>query len=137
MKPQPGERIGEWALATDDSRLTIGATKDGQLVVSERTNPKVGWNWTGTPSVFPLMKTATVSGVLCDLKWRFSDADGDRTDGHKVTLRLACDAPAGNSPVSGTPVPVGAGASRDADRRKRQPGYMAPADSWLTNFTSA
>ena len=90
----PGERIGEWTLATDDTRLTTGATRDGQLVVSELTNPRAGWNWTGTPSVFPLMKTATVSGASCDLTWRFQDADVDRTDGHKVTFRLACEAPA-------------------------------------------
>jgi hypothetical protein len=25
VKPQPGERVGEWTLATDDTRLTIGA----------------------------------------------------------------------------------------------------------------
>jgi hypothetical protein len=91
-RTKPDQQVQSWTVATDDTRVTFGATKDGQLAIYELANPRVGWNLTGMPSVFPLMGTVTVCGDSRDLKWSFQYAGVDRTDGHKVTLRFACEA---------------------------------------------
>ncbi len=94
VKPQPGERIGEWTLATDDTRLTIGATKDGQLVLCELSNPAAGWNWIQEPAVFPLVDSVAESGAVVNLPWTFKDATEDESLGQKVTVRFVCEEPA-------------------------------------------
>jgi len=92
--PKAGQQVESWTLATDDTKLTVGATKEGQLVVYALSNPATGWNWTREPAVFPLVDKATVSGKTVDLAWKFKDAAVDETEGRKVTVRFVCEQPA-------------------------------------------
>ena len=89
-----GQQAESWTVATDDTKLTVGATDEGQLVIYELSNPAAGWNWTREPAVFPLVDKATVSGKPLDLAWKFKDAAVDETEGRKVTVRFVCEQPA-------------------------------------------
>ena len=95
MAPRPtaGSRADTWTIATDDTKLTIGATTTGQLCIYELSNPAVGWNWTAEPSVFPLPGKADVGAVAQDLRWKFKDATLDKGDGQKLTIRFTCENP--------------------------------------------
>jgi hypothetical protein len=92
--PEIGQRVEAWTIATDDTRLTIGATREGQLVVYELSNPSVGWNWTKEPSVFDLPVKARVGNVEHRVQWSFQEGVSDKTDGEKITLRFVCAKPA-------------------------------------------
>ncbi|MGD0900576.1 MAG: hypothetical protein ABR915_22310, partial [Thermoguttaceae bacterium] len=52
----PAERGKTWTIATDDTKLTVGANQEGQLCLYELSSPAAAWNWTAEPSVFPLVK---------------------------------------------------------------------------------
>jgi hypothetical protein len=91
--PKAGPRIRAWTIATDDTKLTVGATSDGQLVVWELSNPLAGWNWTKEPSVFPLVDKALISNVVRKIRWKFKDGTVDRSDGQKLELRFVCENP--------------------------------------------
>ena len=93
-RPKIGERIEAWTIATDDTRLTIGATREGQLVVYELSNPSVGWNWTKEPSVFDLPSKVLVDNVEHSVQWSFQEGVSDKTEGVKITLRFVCAEPA-------------------------------------------
>ncbi|MHB8866116.1 MAG: LamG-like jellyroll fold domain-containing protein [Pirellulaceae bacterium] len=83
-----------WTLATDDTRLTLGVTADGELVVSELCNPRSGWNWITRPVLFGLLPRVDVAGESRSLRWRFVEATKDQTDGLELTLRFVCEDPA-------------------------------------------
>ena len=89
-----GRRIESWTVATDDTKLTVGATDEGQLVIYELSNPAAGWNWTAEPSVLPLVKTVGVGTATREIRWKFKDGKLDKTDGQKATLVFGCDEPA-------------------------------------------
>lgn len=91
---QAGRDLAAWRIATDDTRLTVGATEAGQLVVSELQHPGANWNWIGQPSVLPLVARAAVRDTQVDLRWTYRDGALDTSDGHKATLRFTCAAPA-------------------------------------------
>ena len=93
-RPAAGRRAKSWTLATDDTRLTVGATATGQLCVYELSNPASGWNWTEEPSVFALLGQAEIGNVVQDLSWKFKEGTMDKADGQKLTLRFVCDNPA-------------------------------------------
>ena len=93
-RPTPGPRAEAWTIATDDTKLTVGATRDGQLCIHELSNPAAGWNWTSQPSVFALVGKADVGGAEQQLRWKFKDGKLDRTDGQKATVRFVCEQPA-------------------------------------------
>ena len=88
-----GLRADAWTIATDDTKLTVGATTTGQLCIYELSNPADGWNWTTEPSVFPLPDKADVGAAVQDLHWNFKDASLDKTDGQKLTIRFICEKP--------------------------------------------
>jgi hypothetical protein len=92
--PKAGQQVEAWTIATDDTKLTVGTTKEGQLVVYALSNPVTGWNWTKEPAVFPLVDKGTVNGKPLDLAWKFKDAAVDETEGRKVTVRFVCEQPA-------------------------------------------
>jgi hypothetical protein len=83
-----------WTLLTDDTRLTVGVSAEGQLGVFELSNPAVGWNWTPQPSVLPFVDKALVGGVDQEIRWRFAEGLLDASDGQKLTLRFICEQPA-------------------------------------------
>ena len=47
-KPAVGHAIEFWTPATDDTRLVIGATEEGKLVVHKLSNPAGGGRGTDT-----------------------------------------------------------------------------------------
>ena len=89
-----GTSIEAWTIATEDTKLTVGANKDGQLVVCELSNPAAGWNWTAEPSVFDLVAKAGVDGVDRPLRWQFKGGTLEENDGQQLRLRFACAEPA-------------------------------------------
>jgi alpha-galactosidase len=86
-----GARKDAWTVETEDTRLTVGATHEGQLVVYELSNPSAGWNWTAEPSVVDLPR---VAGTAEGLRWQFQEAVQDNRQGQKIILRFACPEPA-------------------------------------------
>jgi len=83
-----------WAVATEDTHLSIGVTATGQMVVRELLCPAVEWDWIARPVAFRLPPHVEVGGQMKALKWQFVEAVVDKKDGQKVTLRFACDDPA-------------------------------------------
>ena len=83
-----------WTLNTDDTRLTVGVSDDGEMVVTELLCPATGVNWIANPTAFGFLRQAEVDGAYQALLWRFVDVDEDRSEGHKLTLQFACDNPA-------------------------------------------
>ena len=70
LRPKVGQRIASWTVATEDTKLTIGVTREGHLCISELSNPAAGWNWTAEPSLFPLFDKAAIGNTLHDLCWK-------------------------------------------------------------------
>ena len=93
-RPAVGELVQTWTLATDDTRLTLGVTAEGELVVRELSCPATGWNWIAKPVAFGLWPQADIGGQRQTLRWRLADAAMEESDGRKLTLRFACDDPA-------------------------------------------
>ena len=93
-RPAAARPAQSWTLATDDTRITLGVTGAGELVVSELCCPATGWNWTGRPVAFGFWSGAEVAGQDKKLRWRFVGADVEEDQGRKLTLRFACDDPA-------------------------------------------
>ena len=82
-----------WTLATEDTRITLGVTAAGELVVGELSCPDVGQNWITNPVTIRLWPQAEVAGQSKSLCWRYVDATVDETDGRKLTFKFACDDP--------------------------------------------
>jgi len=93
-RPSASALTETWALATEDTRLTLGVTAAGEMVVGELSCPSVGWNWITKPVAFGLLPRAEVAGRSKTLRWRFVDAAIEEIEGRKLTLRFACDEPA-------------------------------------------
>ncbi len=92
--PKAGRRIEAWTVATDDTKLTVGATDEGQLVIYELINPSAGWNWTKEPSVLPLVKKVRMGRATREIRWKFKAGKIDKTDGQRATLVFVCEEPA-------------------------------------------
>jgi hypothetical protein len=94
--PRPPANAAEksWTLATDDTRLTLGVTAEGQMIVAELCCPAVAWNWVTNPVVFDVLSHAEVAGQRKTLRWQLVDARVDESNGQKLTVRFACDDPA-------------------------------------------
>ena len=90
----PGQCLKSWTLTTADTRITVGATDNGQLCIYDLSNPTAGWNWTAQPSELPLINKVTVNGETRNLQWEFQDGVMDNTNGQEVTLRFVCAQPA-------------------------------------------
>ena len=82
-----------WTLATADTTLVVGVGPDQRLYLRQLTSP-AGWNWTATPSPFPLLRRADVDGMPHTLDWVFQHGVVDHADGTKLTLTFANAAPA-------------------------------------------
>ncbi len=93
-RPAAGALTESWTLATDDTRLTLGVTAAGELVVSELSCPAVGSNWITNPVAFGFLSRAEVASQSKTLRWRFVDAAVEESDGRRLTLWFACDEPA-------------------------------------------
>jgi len=95
-RPAAGALVESWTLATDDTRLTLGVTAKGEMVVGELSCPAAGWNWIRNPVAFGFLSRAEVAGESesKELQWRFVDAAIEENDGRKLTLQFACDEPA-------------------------------------------
>ena len=93
-RPVASEVVQSWTLDTDDTRLTLGVTAMGELVVRELSCSSVGWNWITNPVAFRLWPQVQVPSHTKDLLWRFVDATVEQSEGEKLTLRFACDDPA-------------------------------------------
>jgi len=92
-RPKAGQRIEAWTVATEDTKLTVGATADGQLCIYELSSPAATWNWTSEPSVFPLVAKAILADSPRDLAWKYKDGTLDASDGQKLTVRFVCEQP--------------------------------------------
>jgi len=93
LRPAAGPLSESWTIATDDTRLVLGVTAAGELVVGGLSCPATGWNWIGRPVATGLLPQVAVAGRGHLLKWRFVDAAVDESDGRKLTLQFACDDP--------------------------------------------
>ncbi len=93
-RPAAGALEQSWTLATEDTRLTLGVTAAGELVVGELSCPAVGHNWITSPVAIRLMPQAEVAGRCNSLMWRFAGASVDESHGRKLTVRFSCDDPA-------------------------------------------
>lgn len=89
-----GELAQSWTLATDDTRLTLGLTAAGELVVGELSCPAVGRNWITNPVAIRLLPQVEVAGQCKLLQWRFVDTTVDESEGRKLAFKFACDNPA-------------------------------------------
>ncbi len=91
-----GQRIEAWTIATEDTRLTVGATREGQLAVYDLGNPAVGWNWAKPASVFALPDRVHVGQEGRPVSWRFKDGalSGQGAGAAILTIRFTCDQPA-------------------------------------------
>jgi hypothetical protein len=91
----PSVALARWTLSTADTKLTLGVGgEDKQLYIYELSSPAAGWNWTRSPSRFPLLSRVDSGGVKCAPHWVFQDATVDSSDGRKVTIRFTSDKPA-------------------------------------------
>jgi len=93
-RPAAGALAQSWTLATDDTRLSLGVTAAGEMVIREFCCPAAGWNWIARPVALGFTCEAGVAGQRRPLEWRFIDAAVDESEGRKLTLRFACDEPA-------------------------------------------
>lgn len=82
-----------WTLATDDTRITLGVTAAGELVVGELSCPAVDHNWIANPVAIQFRPQAEVAGQSKSLRWRFVDATVDESDGQKLKFKFTCDDP--------------------------------------------
>ena len=73
-RPAAGALEQSWTLATDDTRLTLGVTAAGELVVGELSCPAVGQNWIANPVAIRPLPQVEVAGQCKSLRWRFVDA---------------------------------------------------------------
>lgn len=89
-----GTRLEAWTVATEDTKLTVGVTTDGQLCIYELSNPVSQWNWTSEPSVFNLVSHVIVGGKEQNITWRLKDGVTEKVDGQKVTISFASEQPA-------------------------------------------
>jgi hypothetical protein len=83
----------KWVLRTDDTRLVVGVSSDQKLCIYELSGPD-GWNWTRTPSVFPLLDRVDVAGKQITPAWTFSNGTVDNGDGQKLTIVFTSANPA-------------------------------------------
>jgi hypothetical protein len=77
--------LPRWTLKTSDTTLVVGVGPDRKLWLFELSSP-AGWNWTATPSPFPLVSRAVVGGSPRALNWTFQSGTEDKADGTKVML---------------------------------------------------
>ncbi|MBC7920631.1 MAG: alpha-galactosidase, partial [Ferruginibacter sp.] len=75
-----------WTLRTDDTQLVIGLNAQKNLCLFELSNPTDGWNWTKSPSVFPLIDRVTVGGTPFKTNWVYQRGTVDQREGTKLTL---------------------------------------------------
>jgi len=91
---QERKQIKTWDISTEDTKLTIGVTDNGQLCIYNLSNPVAGWNWTAEPSVFPLIDKIITDGKTQNVLWKFKDVSIDNSEGEKLTIRFASARPA-------------------------------------------
>jgi len=89
-----GEPIQTWTLASDDTRMTLGVTAQGELTVRELSCPAAGWNWITRPVALELWPQAEVGGQSQALRWRWARTIAGDRDGQQLTFQFVCDAPA-------------------------------------------
>ena len=90
----PSSAFRTWTLSTADTKLMLGVDSDKQLTIYELSSPAAGWNWTSSPSRFPLLSRVDSGGVQYAPHWVYKDATVDSSDGRKVTIRFSNDKPA-------------------------------------------
>lgn len=93
-RPLAGPLLRSWGLATADTRLTLGVTAAGELVLSELVHTTTGHNWVAAPVAIGLLPGAEVGGDRLEPRWALHEAAEDRRDGQTLTLRLATAQPA-------------------------------------------
>ena len=91
-KHDPDRSLAQWTLRTADTTLTVGVGSDHKLYLYELSDPS-GWNWTATPSRFPLCSQAGVGGAGCALNWRYDKGVEDRNDGARVMITFTNASP--------------------------------------------
>ena len=100
--PRAGTKDQTWTLETQDTKLTIGVTREGQLCIYELSHPGTDWNWTSEPSVFSLppiqgpvpkegASPPTTGQPKPQYNWEFKEAEQDTADGgQRLTLTFGC-----------------------------------------------
>lgn len=82
-----------WTLNTADTRLTVGIDATGGLSITELSCPASGWNWTTTPSPFPLMSRVDIGATQYAAAWVYKGATVDTNSGTKVTMTFSNASP--------------------------------------------
>ncbi len=93
-RPPAGALIQSWTLATEDTRLTLGVTSGGALVLSALSNPAAGQPWVVAPVEFGLLPRGGGAGGQPTLHWQLTEAAVDDRDGRELRLRFTCAEPA-------------------------------------------
>ena len=77
-----------WTLRTADTKLTLGIGPVQKLYIYELSNPDAGWNWTKTPSPFPLINRIDIGGKQYTPNWVFINGMTDKNNGTKVIIHF-------------------------------------------------
>ena len=92
-RPAANALVQSWTVSSDDTRLTLGMTANGELVVSELSCTSTGRNFIARPVAFGFPQHVLVAGQSTPLEWRFRDANVDRSGRHQADTPFAADKP--------------------------------------------
>jgi hypothetical protein len=80
--------LASWTLNTGDTRLTVGVNSANNLYIYEIRNPTENWNWTQSPSPFPLLSSVSMGGTVYSPNWVYQSGTMDTSDGTGINVRL-------------------------------------------------
>jgi hypothetical protein len=86
--------VASWTLNTGDTRFTVGVNSANKLYIYEISNPTANWNWTQSPSLFPLLSSVTMGGTNYTPNWVYQSGTVDTGDGAKLTITFTNASPA-------------------------------------------
>ena len=92
-KGAPDHWLEQWTLKTSDTTLILGAGSDQKLYLCKVSSP-ADWNWTATPSPFPLVSRVDVAGAQRALNWAFQKGTQDQVGGVRITITFTNAEPA-------------------------------------------
>lgn len=86
--------LASWSLNSSDTKINIGIGADQKLYIYELKSSADSWNWTQSPSLFPLVNRIDMDGVQYSTNWVYQNGKIDRKDGKILTLTFKNENPA-------------------------------------------
>jgi hypothetical protein len=65
------KKSNQWTIQTEDTKITFGLDSANRFCIYELSNPTDKYNWTKSPSVFPLMNKVDLEGQSFAPNWVF------------------------------------------------------------------